>query len=37
MDNVRVLDKKNNRIEFENGYIIDMLSSMYKKGIGVCD
>lgn len=35
MNRVRVINKKNNIIEFENGETIDMLSSMYKKGIGV--
>lgn len=32
---VRVIDKHNNTIEFDDGTCIDMLSSMYKKGIGV--
>lgn len=32
-DRVRVVNKKNNTIEFDNGVVIDLLSSMYKKGI----
>lgn len=36
-DRVRVVNKKNNIIEFDNGEVIDLLSSMYKKGLGVYD
>lgn len=36
-DRVRVVNKKNNTIEFDNGVVIDLLSSMYKKGLGVYD
>ena len=35
MDRVRVVDKHDNIIVFDNGLSIDMLSSTYKKGIGV--
>ena len=35
MDRVRVIDKHDNIIVFDNGLNIDMLSNMYKKGIGV--
>ena len=35
MDRVRVIDKHDNIIVFDNGLSIDMLSSTYKKGIGV--
>lgn len=35
MDRVRVVDKHENIIVFDNGSSIDMLSSTYKKGIGV--
>ena len=35
MDRVRVVDKHENIIVFDNGLNIDMLSSTYKKGIGV--
>lgn len=35
MDRVRVIDKHDGIIVFDNGLDIDMLSSMYKKGIGV--
>lgn len=35
MDRVRVVDKHDNVIVFDNGSSIDMLSSTYKKGIGV--
>lgn len=35
MDRVRVIDKHDNVIVFDNGLNIDMLSSTYKKGIGV--
>lgn len=36
-DRVRVVNKKNNTIEFDNGIVIDLLSTMYKKGLGVYD
>ena len=36
-DRVRVVDKRNNTIEFDNGLVIDLLSSMYKKGLGIYD
>lgn len=35
MDRVRMIDKRENVIVFDNGLSIDMLSSTYKKGIGV--
>lgn len=35
MDRVRVIDKRDNLIIFDNDVSIDMLSNMYKKGIGV--
>lgn len=35
MDKVRVLDKRNNIIEFEDGTTIDLLSPTYKKGIDI--
>lgn len=35
MESVRVIDKHDNVIFFDNGLSIDMLSSTYKKGIGV--
>ncbi len=35
MDRVRMIDKRENVIIFDNGLSIDMLSSTYKKGIGV--
>lgn len=35
MDRVRMIDKRDNIIVFDNGFDIDMLSSTYKKGIGV--
>ncbi len=35
MERVRVVDKHENIIVFDNGLSIDMLSSTYKKGIGV--
>ena len=35
MDRVRIIDKHDNIIEFDNGISIDMLSNMYKKEIGV--
>lgn len=35
MDNVRVFDRKNNSIEFDNGDVIDLVSNKYKKGIEV--
>ena len=35
MDRVRMIDKHDNIIVFDNGLSIDMLSSTYKKGIGV--
>lgn len=37
IDNVRVVDKKAGVIEFYNGLVIDMLSSMYKRGIDIGD
>lgn len=37
IDRVRVIDKHNSIIEFDDGKTIDMLSSMYKKGLSVCD
>ena len=35
MDRVRVVRKREGIIEFDNGESIDLLSNMYKKGIGV--
>lgn len=35
LNRVRVIDKRKNIIEFDDGSSIDMLSSMYKRGIGV--
>ena len=35
MDRVRVIDKHSNIIEFDNGKVIDLLSSSYKKGLVV--
>lgn len=35
MDRVRVVDKHSNNVIFDNGLSIDMLSSTYKKGIGI--
>lgn len=35
MDKVRIVDKHNNIIEFENGTTIDLLSPTYKKGIDI--
>ena len=35
MDRVRMIDKRENVIVFDSGSSIDMLSSTYKKGIGV--
>ena len=36
-DRIRVLNKKNRTIEFDNGEVIDLVSSMYKKGLCVCE
>ncbi|MBP3920182.1 MAG: LytTR family transcriptional regulator DNA-binding domain-containing protein [Bacilli bacterium] len=32
-----VVDRKNKKIEFDDGSTCDLLSSMYKKGLSVCD
>ena len=37
MDRVRVIDKHDNTIEFDNNETIDLLSSNYKKGLVVSE
>lgn len=37
MDRVRIIDKHKNFIEFDDGKVIDLLSSNYKKGLVVCE
>ncbi len=37
MDRVRTIDKHKNIIEFDNGEKINMLSSLYKKELSICD